>query len=119
LRHPNEARLAPVRLGQWIDEHIFGFAKQGGWLHAITFYAVRETRYQKASVCWSESVQKWQKARPIQYPSVEEWRREAARCDETAQLLPAIRKQRACFKLVDPEHLAQAVSSFIDWEAVA
>jgi len=33
--------------------------------------------------------------------------------------LPAVRKQRACFKLVSPERLAQAVSSFIDWEALA
>jgi hypothetical protein len=48
-----------------------------------------------------------------------EWRREAARCDETARLLPAIRKQRACFKLVDAERLAHAVSLFIDWEALA
>ena len=119
LTHPKEASLAPVRLGQWIDENIFGFAKQGGWLLAITYYAVRETRFQKASAYWSESVQKWQKARPIQYPSFEEWRSEAARCDETARLLPAVRKERGCFKLVDPERLTQAVSTFIDWEAFA
>ena len=119
LRHPKEATLVPVRLSQWIDERVFGFAKQGGWLLAITFYAVRETRCQKASACWAESVQKWQKARPVQYPSFEEWRQEAARCDETARLLPAIRKQRECFKLVSAERLAQAVSSFIDLEAVA
>jgi len=118
-RHPKEATLTPVRLGQWIDERIFGFAKQGGWLLAITFYAVRETRYQKTAACWSESVQQWQQARPIQYPSFEEWGRAAARCDETARLLPAIRKQRACFKLVDAERLAHAVSRFIDWEALA
>jgi hypothetical protein len=118
-RHPNEASLTPVRLGHWIDEHIFSFAQQGGWLLAITFYVVRESRYQKASVCWSESVRNWQKARPIQYPSFEQWRREAAHCDETARLLPRVRKQRACFKLVEPECLAQAVSRFIDWEAFA
>ena len=111
-RHPKEATLTPVRLGQWIDERIFGFAKQGGWLLAITFYAVRETRYQKTAACWSESVQQWQQARPIQYPSFEEWGRAAARCDETARLLPAIRKQRACFKLVDAERLAHV--TYID-----
>ena len=118
-RHPNEASLTPVRLGHWIDEHIFSFAHQGSWLLAITFYVVRESRYQKASACWSESVRKWQRARPIQYPSFEKWRGEAAQCDETAHLLPRVRKQRACFKLVDPERLAQAVSRFIDWEAFA
>ena len=118
-QHPKEAPLTPVRLGQWIDDRVFGFAKDGGWLLAITFYAVRESRYQKASTCWSESVKKWQKAKPARYPSFDEWRRQAAECDETARLLPAIRKQRACFKLVDPERLAQAVSRFIDWQALA
>lgn len=118
-RHPNEASLTPVRLGHWIDEHIFGFAEQGRWLLAITFYAVREPRYQRASACWSESVQKWKQSRPIQYPSLEQWCREAAQCDETAHLLPRVRKGRACFKLVDPERLAQAIQRFIDWEAFA
>lgn len=118
-KRPKEASLAPIRLGQWIDERIFGFAEQGGWLSAITFYAVREPRYQRASVCWSESVQEWQRARPIEYPPFDEWCAEAARCDETAHLLPAVRKQRACFKLVDQERLAQAVSTFMDWEALA
>ena len=118
-RHPKEAQLAPVRLGQWIDDRVFGFAKDGGWLPAITFYAVRESRYQKASACWSESVKKWRKAKPIRYPSLDEWRREASQCDETAYLLPAVRKQRECFKVVEPERLAQAVSNFIDCEALA
>ena len=118
-KRPKEASLAPVRLGQWIDERIFGFAEQGGWLSAITFYAVREPRYQKASACWSESVQQWQRARPIQDPAFDDWRRGAAECDETARLLPKVRKERACFKLVDPVRLAQAVSRFIDWEALA
>jgi hypothetical protein len=118
-RHPNEHALTPVRLGHWIDKHIFGFAQQGGWLLAITFYVVRESRYQKASTCWLESAQKWRKARPIQYPSLEQWCREAAQCDETAHVLPRVRKERACFKLVAPERLAQAVSRFIEWEAFA
>jgi hypothetical protein len=118
-RHPKGVHLAPIRLGQWIDEHIFGFADQGGWLPAITFYAVREPRYQKASACWSESVEKWRKVRPHEYPSFEQWLGEAARCDDTAHLLPEIRKQRECFKLVDPERLAEAVTRYIDWEAFA
>ena len=118
-RRPKDAPPAPVRLGQWIDERIFGFANEGGWLFAITFYAVREPRYQRASACWSESVRKWRKAKPTEYPSFEQWRSEAVRCDETAQLLPEVKKERTCFKLVDPERLAQAVSRFIDWEAFA
>jgi hypothetical protein len=118
-RRSKDVSLAPVRLGQWIDDRIFGFANRGGWLFAITFYAVRESRYQRASACWSESVKKWRKARPAEYPTFEQWRSEAAGCDETAKLLPEVRKERKCFKLVDPERLAQAVSRFIDWEAFA
>ena len=118
-KRPKESSLAPIRFGQWIDERIFGFAQQGGWLSAITFYAVRESRYQKASACWLESVQEWQRARPIQYPTFDEWRRLAAECDETACLLPEVRKERACFKLVDPARLSQAVQRLIDWEAFA
>ena len=119
VKRPKDAPLAPVRLGQWIDERIFAFAEQGGWLLAITFYAVREPRYQRASACWSESVRKWQKAKPTAYPSFEQWLSEAARCDETAHLLPKVRKERARFKLVEQERLSHAVSRFIDWEAFA
>ena len=118
-KHPKDVHLAPIRLGQWIDEHIFGFAQQCGWLPAITFYAVREPRYQKASACWSESVEQWRKAKPHVYPSFEEWCCEAQLCDESVHLLPDIRRDRECFKLVGPERLAEAVSRYIDWEAFA
>jgi hypothetical protein len=114
-----DAALAPIRLGEWIDEHIFAFAERGGWLPAVTYYAVREPRYQRASACWSESVEKWRTKKPQEYPSLEQWLRDAAQCDESAHLLPEIRKQRECFKLVDAARLAEAVSHYIDWEAFA
>ena len=124
----NEKRLAPqaaknrplpLRLEDWIDEHIFGFAKQEGWFSAITFYAIREPRYQRAEVCWSECVERWKKAKPLQYPSFEEWKVIAAQCDDTAHLLPDLQKASASVKLVVPERLAEAVSRYIDWEAFA
>src|SRR5258708_5101316 len=89
-KHPHEGHLTPVRLGFWIDEHVFGFARKGGWFNAIVFYAVREQRCQRASVCWSQSVDRWRKARPIRYPSLEEWLGETAKCDDTANLVPEI-----------------------------
>lgn len=118
LRHPKDA-LPPIRLGEWIDKHIFAFAERGGWLPAVTVYAVREPRYQRASACWSESVKEWRTTKPPEYPSLDEWLRDVAQCDESAGLLPEIRKQRECFKLVDPTQLAEAVSRYIDWEAFA
>jgi hypothetical protein len=118
-RDPKAAELTPIRLGEWIDNQIFAFAEKGGWLPAMTFYAVREPRYQRASTCWSESVKKWRVTNPRHYPSLDEWRLDAAGCDESAHLLPEIRKQRECFKLVDPTRLAEAVARYIDWEAFA
>ena len=117
--HADDGFLTPIRLGSWIDEHVFEFARKSGWLNAISYYAVREARYQRASVCWSQCVDRWRKARPILHPSFEEWLAEAAKCDDTANLLPEIRKERQCFKLVSPEKLDQAVTSYIEWEAFA
>ena len=112
-------RPLPLRLEDWIDDHIFGFAKREGWFSAITFYAIREPRYQRAEVCWSECVQRWKKAKPPQYPSFEEWREMAAQCDDTAHLLPEVSKAMASTHRVAPGRLAEAVSRYIDWEAFA
>jgi hypothetical protein len=112
-------RPLPLRLEDWIDDHIFGFAREEGWFSAITFYAIREPRYQRAEVCWSESVERWKKGKTLQYPSLEEWKDVAAQCDDTANLLPDVRKARASTKLVAPVRLAEAVSRYIDWEAFA
>jgi len=113
------AELAAIRLGEWIDGQLFAFAEKGGWLSAVTFYAVREPRYQRAATCWSESVKTWRTTKPARYPSLDEWRLNAATCDESAHLLPEIRTQRECFKLVDSARLTDAVSRYIDWEAFA
>ena len=88
-----KGRPLPLRLEDWIDDHVFGIAKQEGWFNAIAFYAIREPRYQRAEVCWSECVERWKKAKPIQYPSFDEWKDAAAHCDDTAHLLPEVRRQ--------------------------
>jgi len=119
MRIAKDAESAAIRLGEWIDDKIFAFAEKGGWLQAVTFYAVREPRYQRAATCWSESVNKWRTTKPHRYPSLDEWRLNAATCDESAHLLPAVRKQRESFKLVDSARLTDAVSRYIDWEALA
>ena len=43
----------------------------------------------------------------------------AAQCDETAHLVARERKARASAKLVHPDRLTEAVSRYIDWEALA
>ena len=76
-----------LHLEDWIDEHIFGFAKNEGWFNAITYYAVRDQRYQRAEVCWSECVEKWRRAKPIPYPSFEEWKGLMATQEKPAKTL--------------------------------
>jgi hypothetical protein len=117
--HAKDVSRGTLLLEEWIERHVFGFAERGGWLPAVTYYAVRDPRYQRASVCWSESAQKWRATKPQEYPSLEQWLLEAARCDESARLEPEIRRQRECFKLVDSARLAEAVSSYMNWEALA
>jgi hypothetical protein len=114
-----QSKPLPFRLEDWIDNQIFGFAKQEGWFNAIAFYAIREPRYQRAEVCWSESVEQWKCTKPSRYPSFDEWKETAAQCDDTARLAPEARKVRASAKRVVPERLAEAVSRYIDWEALA
>jgi hypothetical protein len=70
VEHPGEGFLTPLTLGAWIDDHVFEFAKKGGWFNAIAYYAVREPRHQRSNVCWSQSLGRWAKARPIRYTSV-------------------------------------------------
>ena len=118
---PKAAKTRPLvlRLEDWIDDHVFGFAKQEGSFFASTYYAVRDPRYQRAEVCWSECTEKWKKAKPIQYPSFEEWKGMAAQCDETAHLTARERKARASAKLVHPDRLTEAATRYMDCEALA
>jgi hypothetical protein len=112
-------RPLPLRLEDWIDDHVFGFAKHEGWFNAITYYAMRDPRYQRAEVCWSECVESWKGVKPIRYPSVEEWKAMAAQCDETARLTAGERKARSSAKLVHAERLGDAVARYMDYEALA
>jgi len=113
------ARPLALRLEDWIDENIFGFAKEEGWFNAINYYAVRDPRYQRAEVCWSECVESWKRVKPIGYPSIEEWKAMAVQCDETAHLSAGERKARSSARLVHPERLADAVARYMDYEALA
>jgi hypothetical protein len=118
---PKTVKTTPLHslLEGWIDDHVFGFAKQEGLFFASTYYAIRDPRYQRAEVCWSECTEKWKKAKPAQYPSFEEWKGMAAQCDETAHLTARERKARESVKLVDPVRLSEAVARYIDYEGLA
>ncbi len=116
---PTSKRPLHLSLEDWIEDKVFGATKREGWFNAIAYYAIRDTRYQKAEVCWSECVKKWKRVKPIRYPSFDEWKSMAGRCDSAAHLSAWERKSRASSPRVDPDRLADAVSRYIDWEALA
>ena len=114
-----KTRPLALRREDWIEDHVFGFAKQDGSFFAVTYYAMREPRYQRVEVCWSECVEKWKKAKPIRYPSFEEWKSMAAQCDETARRTARERKARSSARLVHPDRLTEAATRYMDCEALA
>ena len=112
-------RPLPLRLEEWIDDHVFGYAKQEGWFNAITYHAIRDPRYQKAEVCWSQCVERWKKARPLRCPSFSEWKLMAEHCNLTAHPVPELRRRMVCIERLGPVRLAEAISRYIDFEALA
>jgi hypothetical protein len=114
-----KARPLALRLEDWIEANVFAFARQENWFSALQYYAIRDPRYQRAEVCWSESIESWKQTKPLRYPTFAEWKKMAAQCDPTANLLPGVRRALASSKKVAPEQLAAAVSRYIDWEAFA
>jgi hypothetical protein len=116
---PTSKRPLHLCLEDWIENEVFGSTKTEGWFNAVAYYAIRDLRYQKAEGCWSECVKEWKRVKPIRYPSFDEWKRIAAQYDSTAHLSAGARKSRVSSPRVDHGRLADAVSRYIDWEALA
>ena len=102
-KRPPRKRPLHLSLEDWIEDEIFGSIKREGWFNAVAYYAIRDPRYQRAEVCWSECVKKWKRVKPIRYPSLDEWKRIAAQSDSTAHLSAGARKSRASSPRVDPD----------------
>jgi hypothetical protein len=101
MREPN---LLAFHLLEWVQNTIFGYAKQQGWLDALTFYGVRHIRSRAAWAYWEHCENEWSRVPPRAVPSFEEWRQRALEtklCGEVAY-----------------SDMALAVEKYIDWEAV-
>ena len=66
-----------LRLSRWIRENVFADARSEGWFEAITFYAFRDPRFNRAWTYWKQCKNEWKRNRPKCYPSFEEWARAA------------------------------------------
>ena len=66
-----------VRLREWVDDQVFEFAKEEGWLDALAFYAFRDVRSQGIWSYWENCESEWKKRRPKSFPTFSEWWRSA------------------------------------------
>jgi len=100
-----EADLLAFHLVEWVHNAIFGYAKQQGWLDALTFYGVRHIRSRAAWAYWEHCEDEWSKVPPKAIPSFEEWRQRAL-------------DTKICGEVTYSD-MALSVENYIDWEAVA
>ena len=117
--HPRRTYFLPTRLSEWIDQHIFVEAHKQGWMQAITFYAVRDFRYHRAWSYWEHCEEEWKRRSPGSYPSFKEWRLAAESWDAKPPRAASGRKAYEACQRVSAERLAEAVTSFMNWEAFA
>ena len=119
LRQPDFGRMMWLRLSAWIKRTICASAREGGWLEAITYYALRDPAYLHAWAYWKQCRVEWRKTRPESYPAFEEWFRKSKQCEFLFLLRPQARERWAPYRGVSAARLEEAVTRYVDWEAFA
>jgi hypothetical protein len=96
--------LLGLQLLPWVQNQVFGSAKQAGWLDALVFYGFRDTRSQGYWTYWEHCDSEWKKRRPAATPTFVQWRRSALNWKLQGDISYAA--------------VAKAVERFIDFEAL-
>ena len=100
----DEPELLGFHVLPWVHSHVFGSAKQEGWLDALVFYGFRDTRSWGYWTYWERCESEWRKRRPASFPTFVRWRRSA--------LSWKLRGDVSCAAV------AKAVEKYIDFEAL-
>src|SRR5258705_6753554 len=100
-----EPRLLALRLHEWIQDHIFSYAKQEGWLDALHFYGVRSPRCEGAWAYGERCEREWKYKQRSTYPGFETWWRSA----QNYNLFSKVTAARASY----------VVDTYVDWLAFA
>lgn len=66
-----------LHLIRWIEDQVFGAAKNEGWLEAVRFFARSSLRAERTADYRADCELRWSRHRPATYPDFEEWRRAA------------------------------------------
>ena len=99
-----EQKPMALQLLEWVHNQEFGYAKQQGWLDALTYYGVRHPRSECAWAYWEHCENEWNRKQSNEFPLFDEWWHTAQRmrlCGETSYL-----------------EVAKAVETYIDWKAL-
>jgi len=113
-----EESLLDLRLSGWVRNHIFSDARREGCFDAITFHAFRDPRFNRAWTYWEQCKKEWKRSRPKRYPSFEEWARAAEDCEDRSRAGQEMRHATEAARLAGAYVVAEAVSRFMDWEAL-
>ena len=101
----NEPKAMGLHLLEWAHNHKFGYAKQQGWLDALTFYGVRHPSSECAWKYWEQCERDWIENKSETFPSFDVWWRNA-------------KKMKLCDKL-SYRDLGRAIEKYLDWEALS
>ncbi len=112
-----EESLLDLRLSEWVRENVFADVRHEGWFEAITFYAFRDPRFNRAWTYWDQCKKEWKRDRPKRFPSVEEWARGAEDSEDRSRTGREMLHATEAARCLGPDHVANTVSRFMDWEA--
>src|SRR5260370_5382715 len=102
---PREPEPLTLRLHEWIQDRIFSYSKQEGWLDALHFYGFQSPRIEGAWAYWEYCEREWKDKPRSAYPGFETWWRSA----QNYSLFPRVTAARA----------ADVVGTYVDWLALA
>ena len=118
-KHPEGGSPLDLRLSEWIRENFFSDARRDGWFEAITFYGVRDPRFNRAWTYWGECKKEWRQGRPKRYPTFEVWARAAEACEDRSKTGREMHHATEAARRAGADVVAETVSRFMDWEAFA
>jgi hypothetical protein len=66
-------RQLDLLLREWIEDQIFWFAKEEGWLDALAFCGFQDPRLGRICAYWEHCESEWEKERPKSIPTFARW----------------------------------------------
>ena len=106
-------------LSEWIVDHFFAPARDGGWIDALHYYSGQDPMSEQIWSHWTRTEATWLKRKPKDHPTFNQWHKEAlngALPDAGTQLESVPTRVGSS---PPPDRLAVLVSQYIEWEAFA